>query len=751
MPTLVKVFVPRQPLDESDASETVLRDDNVDLMLGDQPRDDFEPLEEQGLSQPPRPLEDIAAGAVDGDPPRGDHDETFDASATILSIDLPCGEAMDERDEVAPSSGPRSQKQTTSQASSTSHREWRPNTAQHHHHRRNPQAHFMGPNKNIYRSKYETLVKSTIRDFDRKKPGKLRDYRSLPPEEQAKEQQRVLAVLSRLGIGKGSQKEPEHVASQCNARQRRSCSPSPRPIDRERLLNETLSPLMSPGCHGPPQFQLDEEHSFGMPDNDDDDDDSGMSQTMELEQSRILLSPVATQRDDLKPDEQESDIQNHSSESVELVRAAADSRSHCSSPGYGTPDGLKTTNPYKRQASTSAKRGADIYRTKYNEDVVPPRPDDASVSSGDGAMDEALSNRMERLSISPVDPGPKSFFAASQSPISPKLTFGSSDSSDEDNISIQGNKTSLRLGGMERTSRSRTCDDTIDTPTTTVDKKKRRAMRDIPVNVGMKKGATFHLEKLNVKRSELTILKNGIGEGTRRRLVNFPDPLTKYNTKQKKVLKDVFGLLCQSELDSKDQTIVETTSANVLFSLSYEQVMDLSLRLFLNDDDERSRYDRQDKSSVSMQGHTVIVTRTKDDVAMWERALREGTGCSVFNHAAAPLSERVRQNTAEKATKYDVVLTTYDALKSTDIAVPIDDHGYAIISKPQEDNGWMISRKASSQSESVRSQKCKQLCVLHKVNFQRVIFVDVLGRKSFLAKNGTARAAASIALRANSR
>lgn len=720
--------------------------------------------------------------------------ETIDDSATILSDTILQDEtALDGRDdEVAPSrasGGPHSQQPPTrSQGSRTNHREGHrdgPKAGQRRGRLEHP-VRTVGPNEKIYRSKHEPFVKSTIRDFDRRNPGKLRDYRSLPPEEQAKEQQRVLDLLSRLGIGKGSQQHkqpPEHLDSQRHAPNRRTNgqSPASMSIDRERLLNDTMSPIMSPGCHGPPQMEdHDEQDSFSvaMPVNDEDPLERSHQSLDDYDQSRILLSPVPLQNPDDQPQSpstsdhaKEVEILNHSSESVELVRAGTQ-RSPYSSPGYGSPDALKTTNPYKRQASTSAKRGADMYRTKYNEDVVPPRPDDDESVSDHSIVgdDGGLSTRLERLSISPVvDAGPKSFFAASQSPISPKLTYGSSSDSDEAD-SIDGGRgknrstpsTTRKRGEMN----SRFCDETIHTSTTYDDKAARRAMREIPVNVGMKTGSTFHLEKLNVKRSELTRHANSkqngaggiIGGGTRRRLVNFPDPLTKYNSKQKKVLNEVFELLCRSELDSRDLPLVETTSANVLLSLSYEQVMDLCLKLFLNDDEENARYDRRgfQTSLSAMKGRTVIVARTKDDAAMWERALREGTGCSVFNHATAPLSERVRLSTAEKATKYDVVLTTYDALKSTDIAIPVDDRGYAIISKPKtEKNGWMTSRtvsgSSSSQSESICPQKCKQLCVLHKVNFQRIVFVDILGRKSFLAKNGTARAAASMALRANSR
>lgn len=145
----------------------------------------------------------------------------------------------------------------------------------------------------------------------------------------------------------------------------------------------------------------------------------------------------------------------------------------------------------------------------------------------------------------------------------------------------------------------------------------------------------------------------------------------------------------------------------------------------------------------------MIIARDKVEVKLWERALHERTGFSVFNHAEAPLSERVRLSTSEKAGKFDVVLTTYDALKGPDVAIPIDALGYAIVSSPDEESGWLNSRTTSSQPS--QPQRCRQLSVLHRLNFGRAVFVDCLGRKSFLAKNGTSRASAAVALQANSR
>jgi hypothetical protein len=432
-------------------------------------------------------------------------------------------------------------------------------------------------------------------------------------------------------------------------------------------------------------------------------------------------------------------------------------------------DDLSTasTNPYKRIAASSAKRGADLSRIRYNDDFGMPSSsihclDEHDRHDVDGEWYDQHASNVERLSISPkaLSTGlnlQEDLFPASQSPISPKFTYHaySDDGSEEedaedDSDSVKGSRDTKHIlrAGPSRGSVP-TTDDTIDTWSTRK-VSKQQPTRDMPVHVGLKDGATFHLEKLHVQRSEVTRLENGIGRTTRR-LVHFPDPFLKYNSKLKTVLDGVFESLVRSEQDNRTQTFVETTSVNVLLSLTVEQITDLCMKLFLEDEaQQQERNQRYLARSSILQGETLIVARTKEDLVHWERALREGTGCSVYNIAAAPLSERVRLATAEKVTNYDIILTTFDALKSADATIPVDDNGYAILGESQDAGGWMASRAGASQGDS-RPQKCMQLSVLHKVNFRRVIFLDVLGRKSFMAKFGTARARAATALRGNSR
>ena len=81
------------------------------------------------------------------------------------------------------------------------------------------------------------------------------------------------------------------------------------------------------------------------------------------------------------------------------------------------------------------------------------------------------------------------------------------------------------------------------------------------------------------------------------------------------------------------------------------------------------------------------------------------------------------------------------------MAIPVNESGHAVESQTSSNDGWYSNRSLNEN----KAQKCKQLSVLHQVSFKRIIFVDQLGRKSFLVKHGTARTTAAIALRGYSR
>lgn len=162
-------------------------------------------------------------------------------------------------------------------------------------------------------------------------------------------------------------------------------------------------------------------------------------------------------------------------------------------------------------------------------------------------------------------------------------------------------------------------------------------------------------------------------------------------------------------------------------------------------------------------GGTLIVLRGKEDIAQWEVALREYTSLSVLNHSALQSNSRKHANMALKCAGFDVVLTTYDSIKSKEVTIPVDSDGCAILQSKLEagrrkidgngddGGGWFTSRTSGTQSGRSHPQQCHQLSILHRMSWYRVVLMDVLGRKGFLTKAGTARAQAAIALNSQSR
>ena len=260
----------------------------------------------------------------------------------------------------------------------------------------------------------------------------------------------------------------------------------------------------------------------------------------------------------------------------------------------------------------------------------------------------------------------------------------------------------------------------------------RRHLREIPANIVMKPGTTFYLPKLSVKPA--LKLNNRSEEGKAR---NFPDPLQAYDSRQREKLRAAVGILKDFECRGGGE---RTAPGCAMFSLSEKEIIDVTMKFVSN----TPVHEGASNSGSCLIGQTVIVVRGKDNLARWESTLREKCGCSVMNHSKLALADRIRTLTAEKSTMFDIVLTTFDALKAADIAIPVDNFGHAITSQVGKEDGWYSSRSGSK--DRTCPQSCKQLSVLHRVRFKRVIFIDMLGRKSYIAKRGTARAAAAVAL-----
>jgi hypothetical protein len=159
-------------------------------------------------------------------------------------------------------------------------------------------------------------------------------------------------------------------------------------------------------------------------------------------------------------------------------------------------------------------------------------------------------------------------------------------------------------------------------------------------------------------------------------------------------------------------------------------------------------------------GGTLIVLRAKEDIPVWEAALREYTSLSVFSHNSLQSNQRKHASAAAKCAVYDVVLTTYDLLKSKEVTVPIDSLGKAILKSDSksvaDDGGWLKTRGSETQSGGEAKKTCLQLSILHRMSWYRMIMIDSLGkkgdeRKGYLTKPDTARAEAAKAVNSLSR
>jgi hypothetical protein len=632
------------------------------------------------------------------------------------------------------------------------------------------------PNHDEYKGKHEDFVNSTISNFKLKFPGKLREYRDLSADEKVQEQKRVMEFLNRLGISNNKNCESQPFGSLKMRRRQHAQSnlQSPTCNARDRLLDDTLSPAFSPT---PTQRNKeDDRHGY----NDDSPMYNHSFEAQENccnnfgEKSELLLSmedndePVgAGNTNSSRPSSQDESVEfpanneydddSSSSSSVELVRQAPEETNLSDDEAsYDTPEDQKVQPPsLKRMATTSGKRGADLQRVRPNDYPA------GSIHLEDGDDGMNLTRRLERLSISPSPSSspPKNIFAASQSPISPRLTYHTPLDENEDSDYCSGEDVRISMG-RDSAAVGRQSDRSHDTMATNTpprnyrDKEKSRAFREVPVNVSLKDGAIFHLAKLTVKHAE----KKNVSKSARakkapstalqrRRHVDFPDPLVRYGSRQGRALKEIYSWVRRAEIDFEEGAC-SVPAIGIFFSLSEQQIIDVSMKLLLKDSSENIQSNSQIKAN-SLKGKTLVVARSKEDTAAWESVLRENTGCSVLNHSTLPLSERIRVSSAERACAHDVVLTTFDAVKSPDIAVPLTEDGRAIVTKAGNDRSWHSSRSASQHDSS--PQLTKQLSILHRIHFRRLIFVDVLGRKSYLAKGGTARATAAVALSGDTR
>lgn len=362
---------------------------------------------------------------------------------------------------------------------------------------------------------------------------------------------------------------------------------------------------------------------------------------------------------------------------------------------------------HKRTATTSGKRGADLARTRreppseiFSELNLYEQPSEIAESS---FHDLSLSGGNIHLeSETPASPGVSHILNLSCDSSPGTHGIVSDDKMLDDSLSVSS---SQRASSMF-------C-------------QKNRILREVPLNPCLKHGKNADYKPLQVKferKAKERILTQSI-----------PDRFDGYRDRTKQKLVRLVKWIRNQGTRSKGKGII--------LSLSDQQVVDVVLN-FLN---EYSHTEEQ-RSRGKKVGGTLIVLRSKEDAETWCRALREGCTQSVLNHPEMHRMERVSPNSAiPKLASHSIVITTFDALKAPDATIACDGKGVAITSSSSSQSDWQKSRS----SQEVR--QCKEMSLIHHLQWQRVFFVDILGKKSFLVKGGTARVTSARALNSDTR
>lgn len=368
----------------------------------------------------------------------------------------------------------------------------------------------------------------------------------------------------------------------------------------------------------------------------------------------------------------------------------------------------------KRAATTSGKRGADLIRPRTEN--FHPLEDKCMLNTPSKLLEVPLS----RLSIGEDN----EVFTSSQSPISHRASYIAIDSP-------MGNQsqTSISLGGEEESCdtvpRRESLEETAIMERTTQWNLDQRVLRDVPQNYGAQTNTVPDYKPLDIRYRTNQHLTQSC-----------PCPLEGYGKNDRLKLEYI-----TEWIRCRDVSNSNITRSGLVLSLTRQKVMDVTLKLLV---ESTTSYDR----STDEFGRTLIVARSKDDLDEWSRAFRERTSFKVLNHAILPLRERKTETTSTKCAQYDIILTTFDAMKAPDSNIAIDDNGVTSVrTKLEVEDGWYTIRRNAPKKDVT----CRQLSVLHQLHWRRVIFTDVPGKKCFVAKRNTTRATAARAFLTDSR
>ena len=409
---------------------------------------------------------------------------------------------------------------------------------------------------------------------------------------------------------------------------------------------------------------------------------------------------------------------------VEIVRGSAREDSYSPRADH-SPDIIAVHRSHtKRLATTSAKRGMDQAQLQADDSL-----DNSSLASEPRPLEEI--SAPSPLDCSHPSPNNCPLFSSSQSPILHQANMQSPHFNQEN------------TGPCLESGCGADLNDTVETiDVTTIHERQRRVkskengksyLQEIPANIVLKDGASFHYQPLNVTRPEKN--RRFSQRGKQRSLHSFPDPLA-----------DCPGRLGQ-KINAVFDELVERNERVIIFSMTTDQICRMTVKLLL-DQGERNLHSIPD--SEVMNGGTLVVARSKACLEQWERVLRVGTFHSVLNHTTMPLSERNRAAT-KKFTEYDVVLTTFDGIISKDTTVTLNSEGHVVPGKIGFQGGWYAAARADNSEAGEAQYQNTYLSLLHLIQWRRIIFVDSLGRKCYLAKGGTLRGKAAIALNGTSR
>jgi hypothetical protein len=319
-----------------------------------------------------------------------------------------------------------------------------------------------------------------------------------------------------------------------------------------------------------------------------------------------------------------------------------------------------------------------------------------------------------------------------------------------------------------------------------------------PINVRLRDGVNMKMDPLRMNNKAKSTKTNQKGKGRTKLDVHcttvvddesdnslsdpelsFKDPISDFPSRVAVRLNAGLNFLLETEAQARvtARTGVDTDeckhSSAALLSMTIRQIVSVVAKLLVQTRNSARLHQRAmngqsfakrltpssqvnlpPKDNDFLAGGTLIVCRGKEDIERWEVALREYTSLSVLNHAGIPASLRKLTNTAGKCAGFDVVLTTYDSMKTAEATIPVDSTGLAILggkATSNGDDGWFTSRDMMTQSGPAAKQKCFQLSVLLRMSWFRVIFIDILGPKGYTTKPGTARLQAVLAINAKSR